>query len=114
MKANKSSCIKAAELTGLNPLNDEKLKSSPFVCELTKEIQKQISTKKMNERNELNINCKLLTNDEHLSIINDYVKCGKFHKHLIVDTYDGDYVKSVPKLLKLLLANIASPISDQN
>lgn len=54
----------------------------------------------MKERNELNINWKLLTDDEHLSNFNDYVKCSKFHKQIIVDTYDGDYVNSVPKLLK--------------
>ena len=46
----------------------------------------------MNEWIELNINCKLLTDDENLNLIKEYVKCCKSHKHLITETYYDYYL----------------------
>ena len=101
MKCNKGSCINSAKLTNLNPINDEYLKSSAFVSDLTPDVLKIISTKKQSRNNNLlNINCQLISSDENLSSIDEYIKCSDKHKHLILETYNGLYIESIKEILK--------------
>ena len=46
IKTNKKSCLIAAELTGLNPINNENLLNSNLVSELTPEIERFIKQKR--------------------------------------------------------------------
>ena len=101
VKCNKYACIKAAKLTGLNPINDDYLQSSAFVSDLTPDVLKIISTKKQSRNNNLlNINCQLISSDENLSSIDEYIKCSDKHKHLILETYNGLYIESIKEILK--------------
>lgn len=74
-KCNKNTCLKAARLVSINLLNDEHLKNRTFVAELIPRIQRFISTKKKTKKNDLlNIKFKLITSDENLTVINDFIK----------------------------------------
>ena len=104
LKANKKACTTAAKLTGLNPVDDSELIKSVFVQELTPEIQKYIKKKKnTSNSNELNINCKFITNDQNINVINDFIKCSKFHKHLSLLNYNGNYLNNVSSLCKRII-----------
>lgn len=101
LKANKKACTTAAKLTGLNPIDDSDLLNSTFVQELTPEIQKYIKKKKnTSNENELNINCKFITNDQYINVTNEFISCSKFHKHLSLMNYDGNYLNNVSSLCK--------------
>lgn len=104
LKANKKACTTAAKLTGLNPVDCSQLLNSNFVQELTPAIQKYIKIKKnTSNANELNINCKFITNDQNINVINDFIKCSKFHKHLSLLNYNGNYLNNVSSLCKRII-----------
>ena len=97
MKANKKACMIGSRLTGLNPIDDGELMSSNFVAKLTPEITKYIKKKKKDiAREELNINCKFISDIENMKTINEFILCSKFHKHLSLLNYSGNYICNVP------------------
>lgn len=104
LKANKKACTTAAKLIGLNPIDDCDLLNSTFVQELTPEIQKYIKKKKnTSNENELNINCKFITSNQNINVISEFISCSKFHKHLSLMNYDGNYLNNVSSLCKRII-----------
>ena len=99
VKANKKACSIGSQLTGLNPIDDSELMKSNFVAELTPEINKYIKKKKKNvTRDELNINCKFITDNEIMKNINEFILCSRFHKHLSLLNYSGNYANNVKSI----------------
>ena len=59
-----------AELTGLNPINNDNLLNNHFVAELSPEIEKFIKQKRnLRKNDELNINCQFITDFENINNI---------------------------------------------
>ena len=73
IKANKKSCSVAAELTGINPINDDNLMNNYF-AELTPEIERFITKKRNFRKNdEISINYQFITDIENINtMINLY------------------------------------------
>ena len=101
-KANIKSCANASKMTSTYPFNKDVLIHNKFVGELPASISKLIDKKlKKNRKVAININSKLISDENFLNELNAYIKTTAKHSHLHFDGYSGDYVKSIVDLCKL-------------
>ena len=101
-KANIKSCANASKMTSTYPFNKDALIHNKFVGELPASISKLIDKKlKKNRKVAININSKLISDENFLNELNAYIKTTAKHSHLHFDGYSGDYVKSIVDLCKL-------------
>ena len=90
-KCNIKSCRKAAELTSTYPCNADILLKNRFVLELTPQLRKIEAEKAKRKRKEaININCELITEEDFIRSIDDYISTSKKHKHLVLEHYSED------------------------
>lgn len=99
VKANFKSCTKAAILTGTYPCDDELLRESIFVREIPAHLNQLITERRQRKKIEtLNINNKLISEDEQLQEINDFIKTRPKHNYLCIENYDKSYIEIVPEV----------------
>lgn len=97
VKANFKSCAKAALLTGTHPCSDEFLRETIFVREVPAHLQQFLSEKKKRQRTEtLNINNKLISDDEVYEEINEFIRTRPKHSYLCTENYNGIYSELIP------------------
>ena len=102
-KANIKSCSKSVQLTGTFPVDDEILFKGSFITKITPQLEQIINEKSKRKRGEqinININSKLITDDDFLNEINEYIMDTKKHEHLAFEYYSGDYVQAIPQICK--------------
>lgn len=92
IKCNMKSCKTAASLTSTSDCNPNTLLQSRFVKELTPQLIKIEQEREKRRRNEaININCELITTNEFINSINDYLATSRKHQHLTLMHYSGNY-----------------------
>lgn len=91
-KCNMKSCKKAALLTSTSDCNPNTLLQSRFVKELTPQLVKIEQERAKRKRNEtININCELITTNEFINSISDYLATSRKHQHLTLMHYSDNY-----------------------
>lgn len=54
--------------------------------------------KKKRKKELININCQWITDQDKLNAINEYIKTCKYHQHLAIENYNGNYIELIPKI----------------
>lgn len=86
------SCKTAADLTSISDCNPNTLLKNKFVKELTPKLEKIEREREKRHRNEvININCELITTNEFIKLISDYLAKSQKHQHLTLEHYSGNY-----------------------
>lgn len=81
-------------MTSTYPCNADILLKNRFVLELIPQSRKIEAEKAKGKRKEsINMNCELITEEDFIQSINDYISTSKKYKHLVHKHYTEDYSK---------------------